>query len=75
MTSLSELGRGPAKLHYLDADFEIVEPGAYVVCAVTGAEIPIDDLRYWSVDRQEPYADAAAALSAYESSKANGEAF
>ena len=50
-----------AVLAYLDGDFEIVEPGAYVECAVTGRRIALDELKYWSVDRQEPYADAAAA--------------
>jgi hypothetical protein len=36
-----------------------------VRCAVTGREIPLDELRYWSVQRQEPYVDAAASLSRY----------
>ena len=37
-------------------------PGGHVTCAVTGKMIPLDELKYWSVDRQEPYADAAASL-------------
>ncbi|MFQ0812680.1 hypothetical protein AVM02_04685 [Brucella anthropi] len=45
-----------AVLRYLDGDYEIVRHGAYVVCAVTGAHIPLDELKYWSVARQEPYA-------------------
>ena len=53
---------GEAKLRYLDGDFEILKPGAYVRCAVTGEAIPLDMLRYWSVARQEPYATAAASL-------------
>ena len=53
---------GEARLRYLDSDFQVVVPGAYVVCSVTGRHIPLSDLRYWSVDRQEPYVDAAAAL-------------
>lgn len=53
-----------AKIRYLDGDFQILMPGSHVVCAVTGEIIPIDELRYWSVARQEPYADAAAALEA-----------
>jgi hypothetical protein len=36
--------------------------GDHVRCAVTGTRIPLDQLRYWSVARQEPYADAAASL-------------
>jgi hypothetical protein len=53
---------GEARLRYLDSDFQVVVPGAYVVCAVTGRQIPLSDLRYWSVDRQEAYLDADAAL-------------
>ena len=37
-------------------------PGSYVTCAVTGRRIPLSELRYWSVDRQEAYVDAAASL-------------
>ena len=53
---------GPARLRYLDSDYQVLAPGSYVVCAVTGRRIPLSDLRYWSVDRQEPYADAEASL-------------
>jgi hypothetical protein len=45
-----------AKLHYLDGEYEIITPGGHVICAVTGTHIPLDALRYWSVDLQEPYA-------------------
>ncbi len=38
----------------------IVEMGEYVTCAVTGHEIPLEDLKYWNVERQEPYKDAYA---------------
>jgi len=53
---------GEAQIRYLDGDFQILVNGSHVVCAVTGAVIPIDELRYWSVDRQEPYVDAEASL-------------
>ena len=53
---------GEAKLEYLDGDFRIVRPGAFVRCAVTGQPIPLDELRYWSVDRQEPYSSSEAVL-------------
>lgn len=53
-------GRGKAEVKYLDGDFEVLSPGAYVLCAVTGNQIPIDDLRYWNVERQEAYASAEA---------------
>ena len=47
---------GEARLRYLDGDYDVIEPGADVVCAVTGTQIPLDALRYWSVDLQEAYA-------------------
>jgi hypothetical protein len=53
---------GEARLRYLDSDYQVVVPGSYVTCAVTGERIPLSDLRYWSVERQEPYADAEASL-------------
>jgi len=55
-------GQGEAKVQYLDGDFRIITPGAYVVCAVTGVHIPLDELKYWSVDRQEAYATPDAVL-------------
>lgn len=51
-----------AVLEYLDGDFKIVKPGAYVRCAATGIPIPVDELRYWNVDTQEAYASPAAKL-------------
>ncbi|MDW3099004.1 MAG: DUF2093 domain-containing protein [Alphaproteobacteria bacterium] len=51
----SQMG-GEARLRYLDADFDVLAPGSFVTCAVTGERIALDELRYWSVDRQEPYA-------------------
>jgi hypothetical protein len=54
----------PAVLHYYGGLFDVLRPGTYVVCAVTGRHIPLDALRYWSVERQEPYADGDAALGA-----------
>ena len=52
-----------AVLRYLDGDFEIVKHGSYVVCAVTSTQIPLDELKYWSVARQEAY---ATGLISYE---------
>lgn len=57
----SQMG-GEAKLRYLDADYDVLSPGAYVVCVVTGERISLDLLRYWSVDRQEPYVSPEAAV-------------
>lgn len=57
----SQMG-GEARLRYLDADYDVLAPGSYVTCAVTGERISLDELRYWSVDRQEPYATAEAVV-------------
>jgi len=53
---------GEAELKFLDGDFRIVRPGAFVRCAVTGVPIPLEELKYWSVDLQEPYATPDAVL-------------
>ena len=53
---------GPAELEYLNGEYRVVKPGSFVTCAVTGVNIPLEALRYWSVELQEAYATAAAAL-------------
>lgn len=64
MNRMERHGRGgEARLRYLDGDFQVVVPGAFVRCAVTGQEIPLDELKYWSVARQEAYVDASASLA------------
>jgi hypothetical protein len=54
---------GEAKVEYLDGDFRVLKPGSYVRCAVTGEAIPMEELRYWSVDRQEAYANPEASMA------------
>lgn len=51
-----------AKIHYMDGTFRLLAAGDHVRCAVTGVIIPLEELRYWSVARQEAYVDAAASL-------------
>ena len=51
-----------AELEYLDGDFRVLRPGAFVRCATTGVPIPIEELRYWNVDLQEAYAGPEAKL-------------
>ena len=53
-----------ARLHYLPSTFRVLSDGDHVICAVTGVRIALQELRYWSVDRQEPYVDAEASLKA-----------
>jgi len=58
-----------AMVQYLDGDLRVLRPGAFVRCAVTGVAIPLDELRYWSVDRQEAYASPEAALKRLDESR------
>jgi|TARA_A100001015_G_scaffold216926_1_gene243632 hypothetical protein len=44
-----------AKIKYLPNNFEIKEQGDYVICAVSGKKISLENLNYWNVDLQEPY--------------------
>ena len=44
-----------AKLKYLPNNFEIIENGDHVVCAVSGKLISLENLNYWNVDLQEAY--------------------
>ena len=53
-----------ARVHFLPGSFRVLSDGDHVLCAVTGKRIPLDELRYWSVARQEAYADARASLEA-----------
>lgn len=57
---------GEARIRFLDGDYQVISPGNFVRCAVTGTRIPLEDLRYWSVARQEAYVDAAASLAAHQ---------
>lgn len=57
-------GGQPARVHYLAGTFRILTAGDHVVCAVTGGRIPLAELRYWSVERQQAYASPEASLEA-----------
>jgi hypothetical protein len=56
-------GPTEARVEYLDADFRVLSPGAFVLCAVTGEPIALAELRYWSVDRQEAYVSPEAVMT------------
>jgi hypothetical protein len=53
-----------ARLHYLPGTFRVLSHGDHVLCAVTRQPIPLAELRYWSVERQEAYCSAEASLEA-----------
>ncbi len=44
-----------AKLKYSPNNFSIIEHGDYVICAVSGKKILLENLNYWNVKEQEPY--------------------
>ena len=44
-----------AKLKYLPNNFEIIEAGDHVICAVSGKKISLDKLSYWNIQLQEAY--------------------
>ena len=50
-----------AKLKYLPNNFDIIEEGDYVICAISGKKIPLKNLNYWNVDEQEAYFSYAEA--------------
>ena len=54
----------PARLHYMANGFRVLATGDHVVCAISGVRITLEDLRYWSVERQEPYASPELATQA-----------
>ena len=49
------MNKKKAKLNYKHNSFDIIEEGNFVVCAVSGKEIPVDQLTYWNVELQEAY--------------------
>ena len=53
-----------ARLHYLPGTFRVLSHGDHVLCAVTRQPIPLAELKYWSVERQEAYCSANASLEA-----------
>jgi hypothetical protein len=57
--------RSEAKVRFLDGEFQVLNAGDFVRCAVTGQSIALDELRYWNVDRQEAYASAEISLKRY----------
>ena len=44
-----------AKVKYLPNNFQVIEKGDHVICAISGKKILLENLNYWNVDEQEPY--------------------
>lgn len=55
-----------AKLKFNSNNFEVIEEGDYVVCAVSGKNIPLNQLTYWNAELQEPYFSAKEVQQRYE---------
>ena len=55
-----------AKLKFNPNNFEIIEEGDYVVCAVSGKKILLNQLTYWNVELQEAYYSVKEAQQRYE---------
>jgi hypothetical protein len=55
-----------AVVHYGDGEYAVLKPGRFVLCAVTGAPIPLETLRYWNPNIQEAYAGPAQALERWK---------
>ena len=58
-----------AKLKYLPNNFEVIQNGDHVICAISGKKIPLDKLNYWNVELQEPYFSFIEAQSKREKLK------
>ncbi|WP_379553137.1 DUF2093 domain-containing protein [Erythrobacter sp. W53] len=61
MSSDKKSAGGEAKLQYGPNGFRVLRAGQHVFCAVSGEAVPLEELRYWSVHYQEPYASAEMA--------------
>lgn len=68
---LDRFGRA-ARLRYESGSYRVLEPGEYVICAVTSQRIPLASLRYWSHELQEAYFSADAATARYAEVRAKG---
>ncbi|TDR95315.1 DUF2093 domain-containing protein [Enterovirga rhinocerotis] len=60
---MSPLETGEAAVEYRPGSYRLLKPGQFVRCAVSAEPIPLDQLRYWSVERQEAYASPVAVLA------------
>ena len=49
------MNKKKAKLKYKNNSYDIIEEGDFVVCAISGKQILLENLSYWNVDLQEAY--------------------
>jgi hypothetical protein len=55
-----------AVVRYGDGEMTVIRPGRYVICAVSGRQIALEDLRYWNPVVQEAYAGPAEATARWK---------
>lgn len=72
MNALDRDTGGQAILHYGDGEFVVLKPGRYVLCAVTGKQVPLDALRYWDPKRQEAFAGPQEAYQRWKEQNPKG---
>jgi len=65
------MNKKKAKLHYKNNSYDIIEEGNFVICAISGKEIPLKDLNYWNVDLQEDYYSPLEVSKRFKSLKKN----
>jgi hypothetical protein len=63
------MNKKKAKLKYKNNSFDILEDGNFVICAISGKEIPLEKLSYWNVELQEPYFSAVEADLSFKNTK------
>ncbi len=63
------MNKKKAKLQYKNNSFEVLENGDFVICAISGKEIPLEQLNYWNVELQEAYFSPVEANISYKKLK------
>ena len=63
------MNKKKAKLQYKHNSFDIIEEGNFVVCAISGKEISLENLSYWNVELQEAYFSPEEVKQRYEKLK------
>jgi len=58
-----------AKLKYLPNNFQVIQDGDHVICAISGKQIPLENLSYWNVELQEAYFSYVEASKKRDSEK------
>ena len=66
------MNKKKAKLQYKHNSFDIIEEGSFVVCAISGKEIPLEHLTYWNVELQEAYFSPSEVNKRYKKLKRKG---